>query len=33
MSKHRKSWSETEIDNILQYYQQHGITATDGTPL
>ena len=28
MSKHRKSWSETEIENILQHYQQHGITAT-----
>ncbi|WP_298348286.1 transposase [Runella sp.] len=28
MSKHRKSWSQTEIESILQHYQQHGISAT-----
>lgn len=28
MSKHLNSWSETEIENILQHFQQHGITAT-----
>lgn len=28
MSKHRKSWSQAEIESILQHYQQHGISAT-----
>jgi transposase-like protein len=28
MSKHRKSWSETDKSNVLQHYYEHGIAAT-----
>jgi transposase-like protein len=28
MSKHRKSWSQTEKESILQHYHQHGISST-----
>jgi transposase-like protein len=28
MSKHRKSWSETEKSTVLQHYYGHGIAAT-----
>ena len=28
MSKHRKSWSETEKATILQHYHAHGIAST-----
>ena len=28
MSKHRKSWSETEKATVLQHYHEHVISAT-----
>lgn len=28
MSKHRKSWSETEKSAVLLHYHEHGIAAT-----
>lgn len=28
MSKHRKSWNQTEKSRVVQHYHEHGIAAT-----
>ena len=28
MSKHRKTWTQPQIEEVLAHYQQHGIAAT-----